>query len=306
MAKLIQQLIEIGKFICCINSALHLCVVIMLSVFVTPVLADDWSDNSISWRYGNKFREPFNNQDISKNICSFVHADGYQYGSNFLVIDELVSDSSDPSGATSNAGAIETYTVFRTTLDLGKISDREIKFWSTRGVGITSGFDYNNKRDTDYNSRKRMVVLGPTLMIDVPGFLNVSLLELWESNNPSISSGAFNPGYPPDRYYYSPHPMLNAVWGIPLGFIPFVFEGYANFIAAKGVDETGHDTAPETNIDMQLMYDLHDLTGSGKNTFRAGLEYQYWHNKFGNSDSTVAPSGGNTAGTPMIRVEYHF
>jgi hypothetical protein len=29
-----------------------------------------------------------------------------------------------------------------------------------------------------------MVVLGPTLEMDVPGFLNISLLQLWESNAP--------------------------------------------------------------------------------------------------------------------------
>lgn len=152
-----------------------------------------------------------------------------------------------------------------------------------------------------------MFVLGQTLMIDVPGFLNLSVLELWESNSPSISAGALNPGYPADRYYYySPHPSLNAVWAIPLDFLPVSFEGYADFIAAKGIDETGHQTAPETDIDMQFMFDLATVTGTAKNTVRAGLEYQYWHNKFGNSGSTVAPYGGNTASTPMIRVEYHF
>lgn len=275
-------------------------------IFLTPTFADGWSDNSISWRFGNQFREPFNSQDISKNIISLTHVDSYKYGSNFLNIDELVSDSHDPINATSSAGALETYIVFRTTLDLGKVSDHEIKFGPSRGVGMTSGFDYNNKRDADYNSRKQMFVLGPTLMIDVPGFLNLSVLELWESNSPSISAGAFDPGYPAGRYYYSPHPSLNVVWAIPLGFLPISFEGYADFIAAKGIDETGHQTAPETDIDLQFMFDLAAVTGSSKNTFRAGLEYQYWHNKFGNSDSTVAPYGGNTASTPMMRVEYHF
>jgi nucleoside-specific outer membrane channel protein Tsx len=84
------------------------------------------------------------------------------------------------------------------------------------------------------------------------------------------------------------------------------FEGYANFIAPKGRDETGNQTAAETNIDLQFMYDLGSAMGSAKNTFRAGLEYQYWHNKFGNSNSTVGAAGGNTASTPMLRLEYHF
>jgi len=286
--------------------ALVFCILVFLCCYVRAVFAEDWSDNSISWRYGNQFREPFNNQDISKNIVSFTHASGYRYGTNFLNIDELISDSNDPASVTSNAGAMETYIVYRTTLDIGKLSDHEIRFWSARGVGLTGGFDFNNKRDADYNSRKRMLVLGPTVMLDVPGFLYISLLQLWESNNPSISAGAFNPGYPMDRYYYSPHPMLNAVWAIPLGSSPISFEGYADFIASKGVDETGHNTAPETNIEMQFMYDLSAVTDSKKNILRVGFEYQFWRNKFGYSDSTVAPYGGNNAGTPMVRVEYHI
>ena len=36
----------------------------------TPSMALDWSDNSINWRYGDKFREPFNSQNIAKNISS--------------------------------------------------------------------------------------------------------------------------------------------------------------------------------------------------------------------------------------------
>lgn len=56
---------------------------------------------------------------------------------------------------------------------------------------------------------------------------------------------------------------------------------------------------------MQLMFDLGAAMGNKKKTLRAGLEYQYWNNKFGN---TAALTGGKgyRAKTPMIRVQYHF
>ncbi len=281
--------------------------VILLGVYSLPVKALEWSDNSIDWRYGRNFREPFNSQDIAKNIFTLVHADGYKYGSNYLNVSMLVSDNKDPSSATSTSGAKDLYIVYRHTLDFGKISGNTIKFGPVRGTGVTIGFDLDNKPDLGYNSRKRMLVLGQTLMMDVPGFLNISLLEAWESNNPSVSPGGPPyPTYPGHRYYFSPHPMLSAVWGIPLGSLPWSFEGFANFIAAKGKDETGNDTVPETIIDMQVMYDICALAGCAKNTFRAGFEYWYWDNKFGNSDSTVGALGGNRARTPMVRAEYHF
>jgi hypothetical protein len=140
-----------------------------------------------------------------------------------------------------------------------------------------------------------MLVAGPTLMWDVPGFLNTSLLLLNESNAPSIV---------PSRYTYKTHPMLNLAWGIPIGE-KLGFEGYANFIASKGKDEVGNDTGPETNIDMELMYDVGSSMGMGKNTFRLGFEYQYWKNKFGNTSETTG-GNGYKASTPMIRAEYHF
>jgi nucleoside-specific outer membrane channel protein Tsx len=101
--------------------------------------------------------------------------------------------------------------------------------------------------------------------------------------------------------------MIGLAWGIPFSVVsvPLSFEGFANFIAAKGKDEFGANTKPETLIDMQVMYDMSGAFGAGKNTFKAGLEYQYWKNKFGNDASGPAGSGA-FAKTPMIRAEYHF
>jgi hypothetical protein len=56
---------------------------------------------------------------------------------------------------------------------------------------------------------------------------------------------------------------------------------------------------------MQLMYDMSPVFNAGKGTFKVGLEYQYWKNKFGN-DSGGAAGPGAFAKTPMIRFEYHL
>lgn len=259
-----------------------------------------FSDTSIAYRYGTEFAEPFNNSAISKDILTLNHVSGFKYGSNFFNVDMLMSDNKDPASAGSGNGAQEVYIVFRNTLDLEKISGSPYKFGPVRGVGITTGFDYNTKTDAGYNSKKRMVVAGPTLMMDVPGFLNISLLAMWESNAPySTFSGVSTP-----RYSYDTHAMLGAVWGIPLGS-GFSFEGFANFIAAKGKNEFGGDTAAETLIDMQVMYDLSSAVGTTPNSFRVGIEYQYWKNKFGN-DSDGPAGRGAFAKTPMVRLEYHF
>lgn len=276
----------------------------IIAAFGFAAQAADWSDTYIDYRYGTKFAEPFNPNVISKNIINLSHVSGYKYGTNFFNAELLFSDDKDPSAFGSKDGAHDAYVLYRHTLDLGKISGNEYKFGPIRGIGFTAGFDVSSKTDAGYNSVRRMLVAGPTLMMDVPGFLNVSLLELWDSNAPhGVNSDGIPYSVP--RYKYKVHPMINLVWNIPLEFIPLSFEGFANFVASKGKDEFNANTAAETFIDMQIMYDLSPVLGASKNTFKLGFEYQYWKNKFG-KDSSGPAGKGAFAKTPIIRVEYHF
>src|SRR4051812_38992933 len=98
-------------------------------------VAADWSDTSISYRYGTRFREPVIGADISKNIVNLTHASGYKYGSNFFSVDLLMSDNKDPAGAGSTNGAQEAYVVYRNTFDLAKISGKDLKWGIVRGWG---------------------------------------------------------------------------------------------------------------------------------------------------------------------------
>ncbi|WP_410212025.1 outer envelope protein [Aquirhabdus sp.] len=261
--------------------------------------AAEWSDTSLGWRYGTMFAEPYDNkpdgsrQDISKNIISLTHSSGYAYGTNFFNVDLLLSDSKDPGKGTTD-GAQEAYVVYRNTVDFGKVFKKDLSIGPARSFGMEGGFDFNSKNDS-YSSKKRLFVVGPTMMMDVPGYLNISVLALFESNNPDGIA---------KRYEYKAHPELEVVWGLPVFSLPLSFEGYGLFIASKGKNEFGQSTAPETHLDMQLMYDLSPDLGIAKKTLRVGAEYEYWHNKFGNPESQAGK--GATASTPMVRVEYHF
>jgi len=275
---------------------------ILLSCAAGMAHAADWSDTAISWRYGTRFAEPYNPEHISKHILALTHASGYKYGSNYFNLDLLQSDKSDPASLTQSEGAQEAYVVYRHTLDIGALRGRALRYGPVKGVGAAFGFDWNTKNDVGYNSRKRMLVAGPTLMWDVPGFLSTSILLLRESNAPS---GAFPPiSTVNGRYTYDTHAMFSASWGIPLNE-QLSFEGYINYIAAKGRDEVGFGTGAETNLDTALMYDVGYHFGQPKNRFRVGLEYQFWNNKFGNTRATTG-GRGQRASTPMLRAEYHF
>ena len=270
--------------------------------FTPMVQAADWSDTALSLRYGTTFAEPYDNdasgkrEDIAKGIIALTNVTGYKYGTTFINIDFLQSDHKDPGdGIAGHAGAQEVYGVFRTTVDLGKVTGAKLSMGPVRGYGVTAGFDLNTKND-GYGSKKRMAVFGPTVMMEVPGFLNLSVLLFDESNAPTGIAR---------RYHYKNHATFEADWGIGIGDLPLSFNGYAQFITSKGKDEFGGQTAPESHIDADLMLDAGSLAGLGKKTWLVGVEYEYWHNKFGNSAKGFAGEGA-TASTPMVRLEYHF
>src|SRR4051812_2440298 len=93
-----------------------------------PASAADWSDTAISWRYGERFREPFNPSDIKKNIFALTHASGYKYGSNYFNVALLQSDSNDPGSLNQTEGAQEAYVVYRHTLDIGALHGQPIGY----------------------------------------------------------------------------------------------------------------------------------------------------------------------------------
>lgn len=268
-----------------------------------------WSDTSIGWRYGTQFAEPYKNDaagdriDITKQIFNLTHASGDKYGSNFFNVDLLQSDDEPNSTQSSGKGAQEAYVVIRRYLDAGALFKKDLAVPGyIRGAGLTAGLDWNTKNDS-YGSKKRMWVVGPTVRFDVPGFLDFSVLALFESNDPSSDTPRF--GYSTGRYTYDTHMAAQFTWGILIAKTPLSFEGYALWIDAKGKNESGGDTKAETHIDARVMYDMSGLIGLKDSKLRAGAGYEYWKNKFGNDTDGFAGKGA-TASTPMVRVDYHF
>ena len=275
---------------------------IALAALAAGVQAADWSDTSLGVTYGTKFAEPYGSTNISKNIYTLKHVSGDKYGTNFFNADMLQSNSEDP-GANTKGGAQEVYVVYRRLLDLQKITGKTYAFGPVKNTGVTAGFDWNTKNDA-YGSKKRMIVAGPTFMMDVKqGFFDVSLLVLSESQDPNSVGGSGTNTI--GRYHYKNHADLNLAWAVPTPVANLSFEGWADYIASKGKDEAGGDTKPETHIYATFMYDVSAPVGAAKNTFKLGAGYEYWKNKFGNDHNGLAGPGA-FAKTPFVKAEYHF
>lgn len=277
--------------------------ILALAALAAGAHAADWSDTSIALSSGSKFAEPYNSNDIGKKIYSLKHVSGDKYGQNFFNADLLQSNSADPGSGSTGGGAQEVYVVYRRLFDLQKITGKSYAYGPVKGMGITGGFDWNTKNDS-YGSKKRMLVAGPTWIMDVKqGFFDISLLALQESNDPS--NPYRNTSFSTGRYSYKTHGDLSMAWGIATGVPNLGFEGYADLIASKGKDENGNDTKAETHVYATLMYDVSAPLGATPNTFKLGAGYEYWKNKFGN-DYTGSAGKGAFAKTPFIKAEYHF
>jgi len=284
-----------------------------------PVLAADWSDTYLDYRYGTAFRESYVNrqdggaQNIAKHIIGFNHTSGYKYGINFFNVDFLMSDDKDAASCPNfqcTGQAHDVYAVYRHHLEWGKIvPSHPVKIWGVKDLAFTLGFDWQAKTDAGYNSKKRMWVWGPTVELNVPGYMNVGVYGLNESNAPCTTMPPQAVGYPASgcysRYFYKTHVMLSSSWSIPISTWPVSYEGYANIISAKGTNEFGGPTKPEINWDSEIMVDVGALLGGPKATFKVGPEFQYWRNKYGN-DHNGGAGPGAFAQTFEIRAEYHF
>ena len=263
-------------------------------------MADESSDTFIGYRYGSRFREPTNPDDIVKNIVQFSHASTYRYGSNYLNVDYFKSDSKDPASGTDSSGAAELYLTYRNQLQYGKVTGTPLAFGAIRDVALTAGFDLNTK-DTTLGPRKQVIVVGPTVKFDVPGFLDVGVWYYRERNHCGIPS-CLEPESHSDLTF-DPTYLVNATWGIPFEVhaIPLKFEGFVNFVGPKGHDYTGRDTAKETLLRTSLMVDASQVFASRKGSVFIGVGYEYWHNKYGNQ-----PGVGTQVNAPQFQAEWHF
>lgn len=263
-----------------------------------PSAAADWSDTSLGYRYGTRFREPGIDGTVEKHILQFTHASGWASGSNFFNVDMLMSDARDPS-AGGRSGASEVYVVYRGALGLGKLSGRSFAFGPVRDVSLTAGFDFNAK-NTAFAPKKRFLVLGPTLNFKVSsGFFDVGLWACRERNYNGIVGKAvdFKTGY-----------VLSAAWGLPfrVGGTGAEFKGYANHVGAKGRDGFGAETRPETLANLSLLLDISPLFGAKRKVY-AGVGFEYWNNKFGGANHDgPAPATNRRVTAPMAQLQVHF
>lgn len=284
------------------TSPLKRCLVLTaMALASADALALKWQDSSLSYTVSDQFTEPGVPVEVTKHIVEYVHVNGYRLGNNMLRFKMMKSDDNDPT-ASGNEGATELYAVYRHYLSFGALAEKSLGFGPVRDIGLTAGFDINTKNNA-FGPRKRMFVLGPTLMFDVPkrSMLQLSLLANKEYNHcglpPCSAPGNHN------DYEFDTYPMLFTAWHFPiqLGRIGTKFEGFALKGYRRGVDYVGNKVGHETLIRAAWLVDVGQLADSQAGKVYAGIGYEYWRNKYG---ANGIP--GTSTNAPTLQLKWHF
>jgi hypothetical protein len=256
-----------------------------------------------------KTADPGDGRDIPKDVINISHANAWAYGTNFLSLDVTVSASQDPAG-TRNAvpgqttlfgyGATDAYGLYRGTLSGNKLTGTQafVVPGLIKDVSLSYGFDASSK-NTPFGPRKRFVVGGLVLSLDVPvGFLNVAIhgSKEWNRNGFAVA--------PYREVSFDPTPELEIVYSFPLdgllAGLPLRIAGFNNIVMPKG--RTSTPTSVPTTVEFlsrtNLVLDVGKLIWGQPGRIDAFVGFQYWRNKFGNDmayyNRAVTPSRFST------------
>lgn len=213
-----------------------------------------WSNSEIQYLNGANFQEPGNSEDVSKSTITITHADGWTYGRNFFFMDTLFSTDGEPS-------QINLYGEAYSTFSLSKLLDKNLSFFIAKDFGITAGINLGENMDSQ-RSGYRAWLYGVTVDFDLPGFdyFNVDFLRLRVTETEDIGTSW----------------QITPVWKFPfqIAGTQWTLEGFADFIAKNNY------VARQALAQPQLRLDVGDLFGNSNHLY-LGIEYQYWHNKYG-------------------------
>jgi nucleoside-specific outer membrane channel protein Tsx len=194
-----------------------------------------------------------------RDILTFEHASGWSLGSNFFFF-----DVNDPF-----AGDTDIYGEWYTRLSWNEIG------LAKSGAGVLR--DVSFAASINAGTGFRAYLAGVTLHLNVPGFAFLDLDVM-----------AYDDRSDADVTY-----IVTPAWDLPfaIGRLNCHFRGFADLIGAEGARPAQLLSQP------QLLLDLGDLWGSKDKLF-VGLEYQYWHNKFG--------IAGEDESLPQLMVLWQF
>lgn len=212
--------------------------------------AADWNTTSFLIMQGNSYKDVVTDKEYDASLITLEHVDGWKYGSNFFFI-----DVTEPNNANS-----EFYGEFSPGLSFSKMTGADLSFGILKDVSIETTWELGSV------SNAKLFGLG--FAFDIP-HVPVFKMNVYQR----FSESTFYPGETGSA------PQVTFVWFAPFSLGPtnWVFEGFFDYAFEE--EEVGKKENIITSP--RLTMDVGEFMGMPKQ-FYAGVEYNYWMNKYGN------------------------
>jgi len=177
-----------------------------------------------------------------RHVFTFEHVSVWEFGDNFFFFDVSNPDQEETS----------LYGEYAPSLSLGKIFGRDLSFGAIKDLRLTAGFEFGKGY--------RTFLYGAGVDLALPRFTFFKA-KLCARDTADVEGVTW---------------QATLIWLAPLHFrsAKFLFGGFADFAGREGQRASNQLTAP------QFLLDVGSFWGR-PGSFFAGIEYQYWRNKFG-------------------------
>ena len=197
---------------------------------------------------------------------TFENATAHNWGSTFFFIDR-------DQGQGDVEGSDNVYGEFAPTLSTSWLTGADMSFGPVKDV--TLGAQYEFGGSTQVNN----YMGGLGLAWDLPGFMYFNT-SVYYVDNDQVS----------DDY------QLTVTWGAPLemGSALFLIDGYIDWSTAESDHKSEFQFVPQIKLDVSNFW-------GAPGVLYAGVEYQYWNNKYGLGDTLIDDQSSVSA-----LVKFHF
>ena len=237
----------------------------------------NWQSNSISALYGKGFEvEPDTHETIT-----FEHASNWKWGDLYLFVDTYWFDGEKTASQGHNA----VYTEIAPRFSIGKLTNTNLSFGPVKDVLIATSFDLSIQDQPGYDDMWTYIV-GPGFELEIKGFDYFTLNFYYR--------------IPDDGNTPSGQWQITPSWSYTVPFLKssIIFDGYIDWV----VNSKGNNSS-DFHFNPQIKYDLSPHLGLSPKKLAAGIEYDYWKNKFLIEDTPYFKTNQNA--TSFI-VKYTF
>lgn len=205
-------------------------------------------------------------REVEATYFTFENATAHNWGGTFFFIDR-------DQGQGDSEGEDNVYGEFAPTLSGSWLTGQDMSFGPVSDVFLAGQYEFGGS--TQVNN----YLTGLGLAWDVPGFIY------------------FNTGfYYVDNEQINDDLQLTVTWGAPIevGSALFLIDGYIDWSTAEDDHKSEFQFVPQIKLDVSNFW-------GEPGVLYAGVEYQYWNNKYGLGDTLI-----DTQSSVSALVKFHF